>query len=118
MPPITVVRGWIRNDSKFRQQCLQSLDMRTFSEAQNLLEIADNDAIDVPRAKLMIDTRKWLLDRRHNREFGQKTAVEHGVTGELADLFNNAMSRSDGHALPSSQDDKFIDVDFTEVEDE
>ena len=116
IPPLNTVRGWIRNDKKFRARCLQALDMRALAESQNLLSIADNEDIPTPRAKLMIDTRKWLLDRRHNKDFGQKTAVEHGVTGDLADIFNAAMGRSDGHHLPADQEDRYIDVDYTEVE--
>jgi hypothetical protein len=47
--------------------------------AEDLLEIADNDDADVNRARLRVDTRKWLMSKIAPKRFGDKRS--HELTG-------------------------------------
>lgn len=47
--------------------------------AEDILEIADDDDEDVNRARLRVDTRKWLMSKIAPKRFGEKRS--HEVTG-------------------------------------
>lgn len=50
----------------------------------------------VQRARLRIDTRKWLAAKMIPRVYGEKLEVEHGVTGDLKELLQSASNNDRG----------------------
>lgn len=58
----------------------------------------DNEAIQ--RSRVRIDTRKWLASKLIPRIYGEKVNVEHGATGKLAELLENASNQSTGLPPP------------------
>jgi hypothetical protein len=50
--------------------------------------------------KLRIDTIKWFAMKMIPRIYGEKLEVEHGVTGDLADLIRQSSNQSSGLPTP------------------
>lgn len=50
---------------------------------------------NITRAKLMVDTRKWMLQRLLPAVFGDKVEVKHGISDELAGRLDAARARLD-----------------------
>lgn len=48
--------------------------------AQETLSLADDESIDTNRAKLMIDTRRWLASKWYRNVYGDKVDVTNTVT--------------------------------------
>ena len=73
------VTTWIKKNEEFAAEWRQARDAQITILADELLEIADapmKDVVDVARAKLRIDTRKWLLARWKPREYGDRAQVD------------------------------------------
>ena len=49
--------------------------------ADQIIEIADDDNLDVHRSRLMVDTRKWLMAKLMPRKYGDFKTLEH--TGQV-----------------------------------
>ena len=70
---------WLRENDKFREQYARACEERSYMHAEDIIEIADNATNDymeklegdgyifnsekVPRSRLRIDTRKWLMSK-------------------------------------------------------
>jgi hypothetical protein len=82
MPHITTLWRWLRTkepDGSLRYPELRSLieeakAQRPDAWAEQLIDIADGKG-QVPKAKLRITTRQWLLERARPNEFGQHVTV-------------------------------------------
>lgn len=81
MPDKSTVFRWLSKHEAFRDQYVRAQEDRTAAMAEDLLEIADQydsvqDKLDVDhiqRAKLRIDTRKWLMSKMAPKRYGDKT---------------------------------------------
>lgn len=74
------VTHWIKTDEKFAAAWRRARDAQISMLADELIEIADQpmkELVDVARAKLRIDTRKWLLARWKPREYGDRAQVDY-----------------------------------------
>lgn len=94
LPSWQTVLEWLRDDSKLAEQYAMACELRTDHMADEILEIADaseNDTFTdengnertnqevVARARLRVDTRKWLLSKMSPRKYGDRVTQE--VTG-------------------------------------
>lgn len=85
MPDKSTVFRWLSKHETFRDQYTRAQEDRTAAMAEDLLEIADQydtlqDAVNpdlIQRAKLRIDTRKWLMSKMAPKKYGEKTQLEH-----------------------------------------
>ena len=85
MPDKATVFRWLAKHPSFRDQYAQAQEDRTNAMAEELLEIADqydaesdNATPDhINRARLRIDTRKWLLAKMRPKKYGDKITQEH-----------------------------------------
>ena len=90
MPDERSVRRWARNQGDFGDQYAAARRLGYEKRADELLEIADNssadwidtgngnrvlDSVHVNRARLMIDTRKWLLSKMLPKVYGDHLTV-------------------------------------------
>jgi Bacteriophage Sf6, terminase small subunit-like len=90
MPDERSVRRWARNHGEFGDQYAIVRRLGYKKRADELLEIADNasadwietenghrilDNVHVNRARLMIDTRKWLLSKMLPKVYGDHLTV-------------------------------------------
>lgn len=95
MPDTHTFYKWIDEDEEKLQRYARASEERTDFYADEILEIADNQNADVyvddegnvkvdgqivQRAKLQIDTRKWLMAKLQPKKYGDKntTVIEGG----------------------------------------
>ncbi|OAP40365.1 hypothetical protein AU381_00105 [Sinorhizobium glycinis] len=77
MPHESTVRLWATQDRNgFYTQYTRAREAQMDSLAEDLLEIADDDKNDVNRARLRVDTRKWLMSKIAPKRFGDRVAKE------------------------------------------
>ncbi len=85
MPDSRTVFRWLSSNEDFCQQYARAKEDQTNTLAEEILEIADQYDIAkdyetpdlVQRAKLRIDTRKWLMSKMAPKKYGDKIQQEH-----------------------------------------
>ncbi len=101
MPDKSTVFRWLSKHETFRDQYARAQEDRTAALAEDILEIADEgNAEDVQRARLRIDTRKWLMSKMAPKRYGDKQQLEHSgdlniITKEQRDAAVAAATRAD-----------------------
>lgn len=79
---------WLRENDKFREQYVRACEGRSYAQAEEIIDIADNATNDymeklegdgyifnsenVQRSRLRIDTRKWLMSKMNPKVYGDK----------------------------------------------
>lgn len=77
MPDKTTVFRWLASFPDFHTQYARAQEDRAASFAEEILEIADDtDVVNVQKAKLQIDTRRWLMSKMAPKKFSDKQSVE------------------------------------------
>lgn len=80
MPNEATVRTWaVANQSGFHTQYTRARQAQMDALAEDILEIADDKEEDPQRARLRVDTRKWLMSKIAPKRFGDRT--QHELTG-------------------------------------
>lgn len=89
-PDVATIMRWLADDSKkdFREQYARARELQADFMADKMLEIADDDSRDeiafvginnVQRAKVRVDTRKWLLSKLAPKKYGDKLELDAKV---------------------------------------
>lgn len=74
------MRLWATEDRNgFSAQYTRAREAQMDALAEDILEIADDEEADVNRARLRVDTRKWLMSKIAPKRFGDRKA--HEVSG-------------------------------------
>lgn len=112
-PDARTVYRWLASNGDFRQKYTHAKELQAELIADEMLDIADDGSNDymtitkgqetynvedrevTNRSKLRIETRKWLLSKLLPKRYGDKLAVEHDVSNELADKMIEAQKRLD-----------------------
>lgn len=87
MPSYTTVVKWLQKNEKFKEDYQFARNVGYEKMSDDLLDIADNKEGDIKedgkvdweninRARLMVDTRKWLLSHALPKKYGSKTTQE------------------------------------------
>ncbi|GKX60657.1 terminase small subunit-like protein [Leminorella grimontii] len=82
MPNKATVFRWLRVHEEFRDQYAKATDSRADAVFEEMLDIADDAAEEsaaVAKARLQIDTRKWVLSRMNPKKFGDKVTQDIDV---------------------------------------
>lgn len=80
MPHESTVRLWVTDDRNgFSTQYTRAREAQMDALAEDILEIADGPDADVNRARLRVDTRKWLMSKIAPKRFGDRKT--HEVSG-------------------------------------
>ena len=88
MPSLETVYQWLASDPVFSDNYARAKELREDAVFEECLSIADDAPADeVAKARLKIDTRKWMLGKMAPKKYGDKQTLEH--TGK------------DGAALPA-----------------
>jgi len=92
MPAISTFYRWLAEYDDFSKQYARACEERTEAMAEDLLDIADNGTNDymetddgtvtyngdsVQRAKLRVDTRKWLMAKMKPKKYGDKMEIDN-----------------------------------------
>lgn len=75
MPDRSTIYRWLREKPDFKDQYERALKEREDYHFDEMLDISDkveDDSIKIQKAKLMIDTRKWVLSRMNPKKYGDK----------------------------------------------
>lgn len=104
MPAESTVRLWATEDRNgFSAQYTRAREAQMDALAEDLLEIADDDDADVNRARLRVDTRKWLMSKIAPKRFGdRKTHEVSGPNGGAVRVNVSGMSDEQLAALESA----------------
>lgn len=101
-PNRSTVYRWLREREEFRNNYARATDDRAESIFEDMIEIADGvkeDAAAIAKARLKIDTRKWILSRMNPKKFSDKQSIEHtGPNGKelIPPVFNIIGVKPDG----------------------
>ena len=95
MPSASSVWLWLNQHTDFSEQYARAREERENNYFDELIEIADGvvpDAAEVSKARVQIDTRKWVLSRMNPKKYGDKVQTELSgavqiETRPLSDLF-------------------------------
>ena len=85
MPSAVTVCKWLSENEEFSKQYARAREEQAVSFADEIISIADSvepDSAAVAKAKLQIDSRKWLAAKMAPKKYGDK--VEQQITGSLA----------------------------------
>ena len=104
MPAEATVRGWVIDDHEgFAAHYARARDIGLDVMAEETIEIADDSGLDVVmtddgprpdgevinRAKLRVDTRKWLLSKLAPKRYGDRLQVD--ATVAVSDMDNREL---------------------------
>ncbi|MDK4688510.1 hypothetical protein [Kingella negevensis] len=88
MPHRDTVRTWLNESSKFSAQYARARELQADYFVDEIIEIADNanaeSSVEVQKAKLRIDTRKWAAEKLSSKAYGAKVEVKRN-TADLSD---------------------------------
>ena len=78
MPSMVTIMSWVNDKPDFFKQYTQAKQIQAELLADEMINIADEESkLDVQRAKLMVDTRKWAASKLLPKRYGDKQAIEH-----------------------------------------
>ena len=102
IPPEATFRMWCDSDADLSAQYTRAREERAEAIFEECLEIADKQGADVvtvdgvdvvdhnviARARLQVDTRKWMLGKMQPKKYGDKLELEHAGKVELIPTIN------------------------------
>lgn len=103
MPSLGTVMRWLSKHSEFRAQYASAREAQSEVQQEEIIEISDNCTDDVQvllgnddqtelgrinhsaiaRAKLQIDTRKWIMSKMAPKKYGDKTILANDSENPL-----------------------------------
>lgn len=86
MPDVSTIMRWCVNNESFREQYTRAKEFQTEAFNEELPDISDDENIPVDRARLMIETRKWIMGKMKPKKYGDKQQVDHSGTMTLGQL--------------------------------
>ena len=81
----STIYDWLSNNDEFSDKYRKATEQREDFHFEEMMEIADKvlpESAEVAKAKLQIDTRKWVLSRMNPKKYGDKQQMEH--SGDVA----------------------------------
>jgi hypothetical protein len=97
MPSERAIYAWLVAHEPFQQMYARAREQRVERWSDEIIELADApiaamDNAAVQRARLRVDTRKWLMSKLAPRKYGDR--VEHVIkSGNAADLTDDELAR-------------------------
>ena len=102
---VTTIYKWLRDNEQFAKDYARAKEEQADFLAEEMLEIADDDSLDVgftdegkpfvkgeniQRARLRIDTRKWIASKLKPKKYGDK--IEQTLQGPCGEALNLTVS--------------------------
>lgn len=82
MPNASTIHAWVLDNDSFSKQYVRAKEIGAELEAEMIEEIAWDESLDVQRAKLITDVKKWNLSKKLPKRFGDKQFVDHTTKGD------------------------------------
>lgn len=128
MPELRTVMRWLASNDEFRQQYTRARELQQELSGDDIMDIADNSTDDVmyltaddesgesgravikhsaiARAKLQIDTRKWVMSKLAPKKYGDSTQIKHAdANGEVLTL-SGILSEINGSTADLPRDEE------------
>lgn len=98
MPSIKTFYEWLRTHDEFLKQYARATEERTEAMSEDILDISDDGSNDymetadgkliyngdaIQRARLRVDTRKWLMAKMKPKKYGDKLDIDQKNSGEV-----------------------------------
>jgi hypothetical protein len=84
MPAISTVFLWLSKYPEFSEQYARAKEESAEFHADGMIEIADNASLEeVQKARLQIDTRKWVASKLKPKKYGDKQFNETKFEGSM-----------------------------------
>lgn len=80
MPSRPTFYKWVADNEEFLNRYREAVKQRAEYHFDEMLDIADEvgaEAAEIAKAKLQIDTRKWILSRMDATKYGDKMEVDN-----------------------------------------
>jgi len=72
MPDRMTVYRWLDSNKEFRDHYVNAREEQADTYVDEMEDIARDEALDVQRAKLILDTRKWVASKLKAKKYGDK----------------------------------------------
>ena len=95
-PHYSVFMNWVRSDQDLFDHYARARTIQTDYFFDEMVEIADDEKIDINRAKVKIDARQWHVGKISPKKYGTKimnqidATVTHSVKPDLSRLSSDA----------------------------
>jgi hypothetical protein len=76
LPDYTTIDRWLTASEELRQRYARAKEAQADYMADEMMQIADNTT-DPQKARLQLDTRKWLAAKLKPKKYGDKQTVEN-----------------------------------------
>jgi hypothetical protein len=90
LPDYTTIDRWLTASEELRQRYARAKEAQADYMADEMMQIADTTT-DPQKARLQLDTRKWLAAKLKPKKYGEKQEVEH--KGSVTLVLSNDDSR-------------------------
>ena len=78
MPAMSTVFRWLAKHEEFQEQYARAKNESAEAMIEDMLAIADHGSrTDTQRARLRVDTRKWIASKLKPKKYGDKLQQEH-----------------------------------------
>ena len=77
-PDASTIYDWIHRHSEFAEQYARARGVQAEHWADELVELADK-SVDAQKARLQIDTRKWVASKLLPKKYGERQQIEHST---------------------------------------
>ena len=104
MPTVSTVCKWLVDFPTFSEQYARAREIQADTLFDEILDIADESTNDktvnadgnevvnheaIQRARLRVDTRKWMAGKLKPKKYGEKQAIEHSSPdGSMTPIIN------------------------------
>mgnify|MGYP001052966149 CR=1 FL=1 len=96
MPAMSTVFLWIARHKEFSENYARAQADRVVAWSEEIVDIADNSKADTNRAKLRVDTRRWLMSKMDPKKYGDRQEHRHSGhvgTYDLSKLSDDELDR-------------------------
>lgn len=102
MPDRKSVHTWLIKDEEFLHKYEAARDLQADVYADEMDDIAHDAKLDVQRARLIIDTRKWTAAKLKPKKYGDKLDIKS--EGEITHKWGEATDDELDRAIKARQD--------------
>lgn len=108
-PSLPTVQSWMTKHAYFFNAYTHAKGDQLRAMAEDIVDIAADEDIDVNARRLMVDTRKWLLAKLIPRTFGDKLDVTSG--GEALAVPSHQVDARIQSIIMQAQRRKLVDIE-------
>ena len=91
MPHVATLFRWLAQYEEFAEQYALAKEIQAEVLADEILDIADDPALEPSDKRVRIDTRKWLAAKMKPKKYGDRTSIDVGES--LATLSDEEIER-------------------------